>query len=93
MIMLRDVLGSEIRRVRTEQFKTLREMSSAASVSLAYLSEVERGQKEASSEILNAICSALKISVSDLLISSAFEIARLEEEEKNLASQLTSIMK
>ena len=49
MIVLREVLGSELRRVRSAQGRTLRDVSSSAAVSLGYLSEVERGEKEASS--------------------------------------------
>jgi transcriptional regulator with XRE-family HTH domain len=86
MILLREVIGDELRRTRIENQKTLRDVSAQASVSLAYLSEVERGLKEPSSEILNAICGSLTISVSDLLTASAFELARHEE------SELTSMM-
>lgn len=57
--MLRTELGEVLRSLRLAQGKTLREVSSAAQVSLGYLSEVERGQKEASSELLEAICGAL----------------------------------
>ena len=53
--LLREVLGDVLRRARTKQGRTLREVSDAARVSLGYLSEVERGRKEASS----AICTAL----------------------------------
>ena len=56
MIVLRQHLGDALRRRRTGQGRTLREVSSAARVSLGYLSEVERGQKEPSSELLGAIC-------------------------------------
>jgi transcriptional regulator with XRE-family HTH domain len=90
MILLRQVIGEELRRSRIENRKTLRDISAQASVSLAYLSEVERGLKEPSSEILNAICGSLTISVSDLLTASAFELAR--HEEKSFASELTSMM-
>ena len=59
MVLLRHLLGDALRRLRLRQGRTLREVSAAARVSLGYLSEVERGQKEASSELLAAICSAL----------------------------------
>ena len=59
--LLREVIGDVLRRARTEQGRTLREVSDTARVSLGYLSEVERGRKEASSELLNAICGALDI--------------------------------
>lgn len=57
--LLRSELGDVLRSLRTLQGRTLREVSSQAQVSLGYLSEVERGQKEASSELLESICSAL----------------------------------
>ncbi len=57
--LLRAELGEVLRSLRQSQGRTLREVSSSAQVSLGYLSEVERGQKEASSELLEAICSSL----------------------------------
>ncbi|GAA1480532.1 helix-turn-helix transcriptional regulator [Gordonia sinesedis] len=66
--LLREALGESLRRVRTQQGRTLREVSTAARVSLGYLSEVERGQKEASSELLAAICDALGVDIADLLL-------------------------
>jgi transcriptional regulator with XRE-family HTH domain len=62
MPVLREVVGDTLRSVRLRQRRTLREVSSSARVSLGYLSEVERGQKEASSELLAAICGALDLS-------------------------------
>lgn len=76
--MLREVLGAELRRVRLLQGRTLRDVSAAASVSLGYLSEVERGEKEASSEMLLAICGALGVSLSIVLATVADDIAALE---------------
>src|SRR5829696_6173965 len=67
MTLLRRVLGDTLRGRRLRQRRTLREVSGAARVSLGYLSEVERGQKEASSELLAAICEALDVRLSDLL--------------------------
>ena len=67
MTLLRRVLGETLRGRRLRQRRTLREVSSAARVSLGYLSEVERGQKEASSELLASICDALDVKLSDLL--------------------------
>jgi len=67
MTLLRRVLGDTLRGRRLRQRRTLREVSGAARVSLGYLSEVERGQKEASSELLAAICDALDVRLSDLL--------------------------
>ncbi|QIK48299.1 helix-turn-helix transcriptional regulator [Gordonia hongkongensis] len=67
-MLLREALGDSLRRVRTQQGRTLREVSTGARVSLGYLSEVERGQKEASSELLAAICDALDVEIADLLL-------------------------
>jgi transcriptional regulator with XRE-family HTH domain len=67
MTLLRRVLGETLRGLRLRQRRTLREVSGAARVSLGYLSEVERGQKEASSELLAAICDALDVRLSELL--------------------------
>lgn len=61
MVLLRSELGHVLRSVRLSQRRTLREVSAAAKVSLGYLSEVERGQKEASSELLASICEALDL--------------------------------
>lgn len=59
---------------------TLREVSMASMVSLGYLSEIERGHKEASSEVLFAIASALNVSLSDLMIAISGKLAALEAE-------------
>ncbi|MBA2770063.1 MAG: helix-turn-helix transcriptional regulator [Sporichthyaceae bacterium] len=67
MILLRRIIGDVLRQRRREQGRTLREVSAAARVSLGYLSEVERGQKEASSELLGSICDALEVPLSDVL--------------------------
>ena len=66
MAVLRRVVGETLRGLRLRQRRTLREVSSSARVSLGYLSEVERGQKEPSSELLAAICGALDIELSEL---------------------------
>ena len=65
--LLREVIGDVLRQARTGQGRTLREVSSSARVSLGYLSEIERGQKEPSSELLNAICGALGVPLSLVL--------------------------
>jgi transcriptional regulator with XRE-family HTH domain len=79
MVLLRRVLGSELRAQRLLQGRTLREVSSDARVSLGYLSEVERGQKEASSELLASICTALDIPMSTVLRSVSDELAIHED--------------
>lgn len=66
-LLLREALGDSLRRARVSQSRTLREVSSLARVSLGYLSEVERGRKEASSELLASICDALDVELADLL--------------------------
>jgi transcriptional regulator with XRE-family HTH domain len=75
MVLLREAVGSSLRAARTEQSRTLRDVARQARVSLGYLSEVERGQKEASSELLNAICDALGLQLSVLLSDVAVQIA------------------
>ncbi|WP_163507700.1 helix-turn-helix domain-containing protein [Fodinicola acaciae] len=67
MVLLRQLLGDTLRAQRLAQQRTLREVSDAARVSLGYLSEVERGQKEASSELLSSICEALGVPLSYVL--------------------------
>jgi transcriptional regulator with XRE-family HTH domain len=76
--LLREVIGDVLRRARTEQGRTLREVSDSARVSLGYLSEVERGRKEASSELLSAICGALDVPLSRVLSDAGEELARAE---------------
>ena len=78
MTRLRQVIGAALRRHRQAQARTLREVADAAGVSLTYLSEIERGRKEASSEVLEAICAALDLVLSELLFEVAETLARLE---------------
>lgn len=82
MVLLRHLLGDALRRLRLRQGRTLREVSASARVSLGYLSEVERGQKEASSELLASICSALGTPLSQVLreVSDNFALAELQSE-------------
>ncbi|BBZ38625.1 transcriptional regulator ClgR [Mycobacterium conspicuum] len=76
--LVREVVGDVLRLVRTSQGRTLREVSDSARVSLGYLSEVERGRKEPSSELLNAICDALHVPLSEVLIGAGERMAREE---------------
>ena len=76
--LVREVVGDVLRQARTSQGRTLREVSDSARVSLGYLSEVERGRKEPSSELLNAICVALKVPLSEVLIGAGERMAREE---------------
>lgn len=77
-MLLRVEIGDALRSARRRQGRTLRDVSTGASVSLGYLSEIERGQKEASSELLSAICEALDLPLSTLLSSVSDRFA-LEE--------------
>lgn len=79
MVLLRQVIGDALRARRQGQHRTLREVSSAANVSLGYLSEIERGQKEASSELLAAICDALGARLSELLSEVSDTVALAEQ--------------
>lgn len=78
MVVLRRQIGDVLRDARQRQRRTLREVSSAARVSLGYLSEVERGQKEASSELLGSICDALDVPMSLVLREVSDRIAIAE---------------
>lgn len=73
--LLRTALGGVLRRVRLEQGRTLAAVARAAGVSLPYLSELERGRKEGSSEVLAAICDALGIGLADLLAEARRDLA------------------
>jgi len=78
MVVLRREIGDVLRDARQRQGRTLREVSSAARVSLGYLSEVERGQKEASSELLGSICGALDVPLSHVLREVSDRVAIAE---------------
>jgi transcriptional regulator with XRE-family HTH domain len=73
-VLLREAIGERLRRTRTSQHRTLREVSREARVSLGYLSEVERGRKEASSELLASICGALELPLDELLFRVAGDV-------------------
>jgi transcriptional regulator with XRE-family HTH domain len=77
-MLLRGLIGVVLRRIRIAQNRTLRDVAETARVSVPYLSEVERGRKEPSSELLAAICDALDLELTDLLAEVRFEIARAE---------------
>lgn len=77
-MLLRRLLGDALRRQRLRQERTLRDVSADARVSLGYLSEVERGQKEASSELLASICEALGVNLSQVLREVSDELASHE---------------
>lgn len=77
-MLLRHAIGSVLRRIRTERGTTLRQLSEESRVSVPYLSEIERGRKEASSEILAALCRVLDVTEGQLLTSVAAEFAEAQ---------------
>ncbi len=81
-MLLRVAVGKQLRDIRVEQKRSLRDVSSNAQVAVGYLSEVERGQKEISSELLAAVSSALGVSVSTVLSNAASFLAWQERKER-----------
>lgn len=90
MILVRRLLGEVLRQQRQQQGRTLREVSAEARVSMGYISEIERGQKEASSECLAAICAALGVPLSVVLAEVSSEIAREETVAAGVATLPTA---
>ncbi|WP_422392119.1 helix-turn-helix domain-containing protein [Nakamurella antarctica] len=86
-MLLRDALGETLRDARTRQNRTLRDVSHAANVSLGYLSEVERGRKEASSELLASICAALEVQLHDVLNTVSAALSNDQAHAELLRSQ------
>lgn len=82
MVLLRRVIGDALRARRLSQHRTLREVSTAANVSLGYLSEIERGHKEASSELLASICDALGARLSEVLGEATVTLSLAEQMEQ-----------
>ncbi|MFJ3234376.1 helix-turn-helix domain-containing protein [Streptomyces sp. NPDC086787] len=72
----RDLVGGVLRRERREQGRTLQDVADAARISLPYLSEIERGRKEASSEVLAAAADALGLGLGGLLSLAQGELTR-----------------
>jgi len=91
MSLLRWAIGSVLRRTRNGQGRTLREVADAAGVSVPYLSEVERGRKEASSEVLAGICRALGLSLVDLLDQVRAELIRVSAVGRSALGRNTSL--
>ena len=81
-ILIRKVMGDVLRELRADAGMTLRQVSIASMVSLGYLSEIERGHKEASSEVLFSISAALGVSLSDLLALLSAKVASIEDQER-----------
>jgi len=88
-MLLRDLIGLVLRRIRLNQARTLRDVADSARVSVPYLSEVERGRKEPSSELLAAICTALDLELADLLDEVRLEIAQIQPAELTLGRRQT----
>jgi XRE family transcriptional regulator, stress-response regulator len=88
VVLFRRLLGEVLRAQRMRQGRTLRQISADARVSLGYISEIERGQKEASSELLASICSALDVPLSEILSEVSDAVAL---EEAALAMQLEEV--
>ena len=85
MVLFRRSLGEVLRHQRMDLGMTLREVSAEARVSLGYISEIERGQKEASSELLASLCSALDVALSDVLREVSDAVA-IQERALELAA-------
>ena len=79
MVLMRHEIGDVLRDYRLQRGKTLRQVAGKANVALGYLSEIERGQKEASSEVLQSIADALDSPLSDILIEVGERLAVFEE--------------
>jgi transcriptional regulator with XRE-family HTH domain len=78
MVLFRRLLGDVLRRHRQRQGRTLRDVAASARISLGYLSEIERGRKEASSELLGSLCEALDVSLADVLREVSQDIVVIE---------------
>ena len=87
MILIRRLLGDVLRRKRQDEGRTLRQLAAEARISPGYLSEIERGQKEPSSELLAAICGALDVELSELFR----EVTDTLRREEKLAVHLGSV--
>ena len=77
-LLLRESLGAVLRAERMRRGLTLRELSARARISLGYISELERGQKEASSELLAALCDALDVRLSEVLREVSLDLGSVE---------------
>ncbi len=90
-LLFRASLGDVLRAERMRQGMTLRELSSLARVSLGYISEIERGQKEASSELLAALCEALDVPLSGVLREVSDHVEIREDAAAELANALEGV--
>jgi transcriptional regulator with XRE-family HTH domain len=85
VVLLREVIGENLKAERISQNRTLRDVSATAFMSLGYLSELERGIKEVSSEMLEPICKALGITVPQLLTRVASDMELFDRVEASLS--------
>lgn len=91
---VRSALGEVLKDLRLEQGKTLRDVSTASSVALGYLSELERGQKEASSEILESLADALGVPLYQIVVEAGYLMMpknELDKRKENLYTQYQEV--
>jgi transcriptional regulator with XRE-family HTH domain len=91
MVALREVLGDVLRSHRMRQGLTLRQVSADARISLGYISEVERGQKEASSELIAALCTALDVPMSQVLGDASEQMLVVEQSAEALSARVSDL--
>ncbi len=91
MVALREVLGEVLRSHRMRRGLTLRQVSADARISLGYISEVERGQKEASSELIAALCTALDVPLSQVLGDASEQMLVVEQGADALPAQVSDL--
>lgn len=89
MVALREVLGEVLRSHRMRRGLTLRQVSADARISLGYISEVERGQKEASSELIAALCTALDVPLSEVLGDASEQMLMVERSVDALPARVS----
>jgi transcriptional regulator with XRE-family HTH domain len=87
-MLLRHAVGAALRRIRLDRGLTLREVAATARVSMPYLSEIERGRKEPSSEVLAGVCAALGMTIVDLLDETRGEMRAAERVLVDLSSRM-----
>jgi transcriptional regulator with XRE-family HTH domain len=89
---LRIAFGDTLRELRQDQHRTLREVSIKSGVALGYVSEVERGHKEASSEVLESLTNTLGISMADFLILTALRMGGIPDTPKDLLDEYKDLV-
>lgn len=89
---LRIAFGDTLRELRQDQHRTLREVSIKSGVALGYVSEVERGHKEASSEVLESLTNTLGISMADFLILTALRMSGIPDTPKDLLDEYSDLV-